>query len=366
MNAAEYLGKVGAGLLLDARGTVASNSEKLDRFFAQFADDHLRGAEHRFVTVAPRVYLLLVDPSHSAAAATLGADLARCAEHLGFGSLVHRLYRLPAERKHLAEAIAETRAAPVANGTDAAADPSGRLDTLLSGLDLTHFTHERPVYGLDDKHDVVRFHDLEIDLKAIGEAIGVGIAGNPALVDRASTLVERRILRDLPVSARARNVPICVHFHSRFAESDFFEKAIGDMPALAKNRLVLDFSAGDVVANEGRIGVFFEKLHAAGISISVSQVEWARADALAPFAPRVTWFKGSFAKDAPVAHGLLVLGAARCIAEGLATADDARAAAAAGLRTLSGPGAEAFVAARASAVARGAGEAKGTAPAERK
>ncbi|MBL8807542.1 MAG: hypothetical protein JNN22_11915 [Rhodospirillales bacterium] len=356
MNEATDLGKLGAGLLLDARATRAGDIVRLDRFFAQFADDHLRGARHRFETVAPRVYLILVGPEHSALAAALGADLARTIDHLGCGTLAHRPYMLPNERKALVEAIASLRAPPANDNPASEPDHASRLDTALTGLDLSNFVRERPVHAIDERRDSVQFHDLDIDLHAIGGAVGINIAGNPSLAEQASVLIERRTLRDLPVSTRARTVPICVHFHSRFASSDFFEKSVSALPVAVKNRLVLDFSAGDVISNEKRAAKFFEDLHESGIAVSISQVEWARAEKLAPYAGHVAWFKGRFGADSQASHGLLVLGAGRCIAENLANLADAQAAVAAGFRNISGPGADVFMAARASAAARGGAE----------
>lgn len=352
MNSTVDLGKLGAGLLLDARATKAGDIGKLDRFFAQFADDHMRGAEHRIVTVAPRVYLVLVDPAHASTAATLGADLARSVDHMGSGKLEHRFFILPGERKALSEAIADLRSEPEVDPVEAVSDGSSRLGSVLSGLDLSNFTRERAVYSIDGRQDAVRFYDLEIDLASVGENVGIEISGNPFLAEYASTLIERRVLRDLPNSTRTRLAPICVHFHSRFAASEFFEKSVAALPISAKNRLVLDFSAGDVLSNEKRVGAFFGDLRSAGISIAVSQIDWQKAEALAPYSGRISWFKGKFAKEDPIGHGLLVLGAARCIAEGLGTLAEAQDAVAAGARNISGPGADAFIAARASAAAR--------------
>lgn len=357
------LGHIGGTLLLDARGTRERDIPKLGRFFAQFADDRLGGKHHNLASVADGVHLLVVGPHDSAIAAAVGADLARCTARLGFGTLRWRLFHLPGERAELMAQIESLRAAPP-HESASPIDGMAKVEAALGGTDASEFLRERPVFALDPAGDNVVFTDTEVMLDAVADIAGVEIAGNSWLVERASTLVERRMLRHIAAATRARERPICLHFHSRFAEDDFFRTLIDQLASVAKERLILDFSAVDAHENPDRLSAIMARLQEAGIAVALSQIEWAAVDAIAAHAAKAAWLKGRFDPAVPASHALLTLGASRCVATDLATPALAEAAAQMGFVNVTGPGAESFAAQRRSRLLRAQPEAKAPAKAD--
>jgi hypothetical protein len=339
------LGHIGGALLLDARETREREIPKLGRFFAQFADDRLGGQHHSLAAVAEGVHLLVVGPHDSAVAAAVGVDLARCTARLGFGTLRWRLFHLPGERADLMAQIETLRATPLRE-TASPADGIAKVETALSGTDASEFLRERPVHALDPAGDKVAFTDTEVMLDAVAEIAGVEIAGNSWLVERASTLVERRMLRHIAAATRTHEQPFCLHFHSRFADDGFFNAFVDSLPGSAKERLILDFSAVDAHENPDRLSAIMARLHNAGIAVALSQIEWAAADAIAAHAAKAAWLKGRFDPAVPANHALLTLGASRCVAVDLATPELAEAAAQMGFVNVSGAGADSFAAQR--------------------
>ena len=360
MTAHGSLGHIGGALLLDARETREREIPKLGRFFAQFADDRLGGKHHGLAAVAEGVHLLVVGPHDSAIAASLGADLARCTARLGFGTLRWRLFHLPGERAELMAQIDTRRAAPL-HATASPADGIAKVEAALGGTDASEFLRERPVHALDPADDKVAFTDTEVMLDAVAEIAGVEIAGNSWLVERASTLVERRMLRHIAAATRTHERPICLHFHSRFADGEFFDALVDSLPGSAKERLILDFSAVDAHENPDRLSAIMARLHDAGIAVALSQIEWASADAIAAHAAKAAWLKGRFDPAVPAGHALLTLGASRCVAVDLATPELAEAAAQAGFVNIAGVGADGFAAQRRSRTLRGKPAAKAAA-----
>lgn len=338
-------GHLGAALLLDARETVERHVPRLARFFAQFADDRLGGIRHGFATVAEGVHLLLVGPHESAVAAAIGADLARCSDRLGFGALRWRLFHLPPERRALSEAIDAARGAPREEGASPV-EGAARLEAALGGADPADLLREWPVHALAPDGDRIAFDDAELDVAAVAGASGIDVRGNPWLLERASALVERRALREAPDTARDRSRPVCVHIHSAFAGSAAFWPLIDALPVVAREKLILDFSAGDADANPGRVAGLLARLARAGVATALSQISWHKPDAVAGIAGPVAWLKGRFDPAAPPGAALLKFGAARCVAVDLPRPEDAAAAADAGFERISGPGADAFAAAR--------------------
>jgi hypothetical protein len=357
------LGHIGGALLLDARATREREIPKLGRFFAQFADDRLGGKYHSLAAVADGVHLLVVGPHDSAVAASVGADLARCTTRLGFGTLRWRLFHLPSERADLMAQIEAHRAAPT-HEKASPIDGIVKIETALGGTDASEFLRERSVYALDPAGDKVAFTDTEVMLDAVGDLAGVEIAGNSWLVERASTLVERRMLRHIAAATRARERPICLHFHSRFADDDFFRTLIDQLASIAKERLILDFSTLDAHENPDRLSAIMARLQDAGIAVALSQIEWAAIDAIAVHAAKAAWLKGRFDPAVPASHALLTLGASRCVATDLATPALAEAAAQMGFVNVAGVGADAFAAQRRSRLLRAQPETRAPAKAE--
>ncbi len=357
------LGHIGGALLLDARETREREIPKLSRFFAQFTDDRLGGKNHSLAAVADGVHLLVVGPHDSAVAAAVGADLARCTTRLGFGTLRWRLYHLPGERADLMAQIESLRAAPLHEAASPI-DGIAKVEAALGGADASEFLRERPVYALDPAGDKIAFTDTEVMLDAVGDIAGVELAGNSWLIERASTLVERRMLRHVAAATRAREQPICLHFHSRFAEDDFFKTLVDQLSSVAKERLILDFSALDAHENPDRLSAIMARLQDAGIAVALSQVEWPAIDAIAGHAAKAAWLKGRFDPAVPASHALLTLGASRCVAVDLATPTLAEAAAQMGFVNIAGAGADSLAAQRRSRLLRAQPEAKAPAKAD--
>jgi hypothetical protein len=351
------LGHIGGTLLLDARSTREREIPKLGRFFAQFADDRLGGKHHSLAAVAEGVHLLVVGPHDSAVAAAVGADLARCTARLGFGTLRWRLFHLPGERADLMAQIESLRAMPLQEAVSPI-DSVAKVEAALGGANASEFLRERPVFALNPAGDKVAFTDTEVMLDAVADIAGVAIAGNSWLVERTSTLVERRMLRHIATATHARERPICLHFHSRFADDDFFKAMVGALASVVKERLILDFSALDAHENPDRLSAIMARLHDAGIAVALSQIEWAAVDAIAPHAAKAAWLKGRFDPAVQASHALLTIGASRCVATDIATPALAEAAAQMGFINIAGAGAEGFAAQRRSRLLRALPEAK--------
>ena len=341
---ASGVGHIGGALLLDARHTAEREIPTLARFFAQFVNDRLDGGKHGFASVADRVHLVLTDPHESARAAAIGADLARNVEHLGFGRLRWQLFHLPAEREELVSTIEAARSAPLKEGPSPA-DDALRLQNVLDNADPSAFLRQWPVYEIAPEGDTIAFDDADVDLAAASAATGVAISGNPWLVECASSLIERRALRDFAGDAQ-RVRPICLHVTTRFAQSTEFAAIRSELPTAAKDRLILDFTVGDVHANPERFAALLGVLRQNGIRIALSHVPWSKADQIEPLAVGVDWLKGRFDPAGPPAHALLKFGAARCVADDLPDLARARAAIEAGFARITGPGADALVAER--------------------
>ncbi len=359
MMRASGVGHIGGALLLDARHTAEREIPTLARFFAQFVHDRLDGGKHDFASVAERVHLVLTDPHESARAAAIGADLARNVEHLGFGDLRWRLFHLPAEREALMAVIEAARSAPAKDGPSPA-DDALRLQNVLDNADPSAFLRQWPVYEIAPEGDTIAFEDADVDLAAASAATGVAITGNPWLVECASSLIERRALRDF-AGDTSRVRPICLRVTTRFAQSPEFAAIRFELPPAAKDRLILDFTIGDVHANPDRFGALLGVLRPSGIRVALSHVPWSKADQIEPLVAGVDWLKGRFDPAVSPAHALLKFGAARCVADDLPDLARAKAAVEAGFVRITGPGADALFAerrSRALLAGRDAGQAR--------
>lgn len=341
---ARGVGHIGGALLLDARRTAEREIPMLARFFAQFIDDRLDGGKHDFASVADRVHLILTDPRESARVASIGADLARNVEHLGFGDLRWRIFHLPTERDALLAEIETARTAPIKDGPSPA-DDALRLQSVLDNADPSAFLRQWPVYEISPEGDTIAFDDADVDLAAASAATGVAIAGNPWLVECASSLIERRALRDF-TNGDGRTRAICLRVTTRFAQSAAFHEIRSALPTAAKDRLILDFTVGDAHANPERFAMLLGGLRQDGIRVALSQVPWSKADEIDPLADGIDWLKGRFDPAAPPAHALLKFGAARCVADDLPDLARAKAAVDAGFVRITGPGADALAAER--------------------
>lgn len=341
----------GAAALLRLVDASAQESERLARFFAQFADDRLDAAPHRFARVAPGSFVLQVGPHDIARLAGLGADLAHSLARLGLGTLRHALYLLPGERDLLAADIAQARAAPETREAQTPVQILMNAERAIAGADMSALTRQIPAYRLQTgAADLLVFDEVQVALADIGALVGGAVDANPWLVERVSTLVEHRLLRDASEATRRRDTPLALHCHSRFAQSDNFWPLVEALPVRAREKLVLDFSSLDAAANPARLAEIFARLRREGIGASLSDIAWDRLEPIEDVAADAHWLKGRASAQAGAA--LAKFGVERCVATFVATTQAAEEAQAAGFVVLAGSGLGAFVASRRAALGR--------------
>jgi hypothetical protein len=341
----------GAAALLQLANATAEEAERLARFLAQFADDRLDAAPHRFVRVASGSFMLQVGPHDIARVSGIGADLAHCLARLGLGTLRHALYLLPGERERLAADIAHMRAAPERRETQTPVQLLMNAERAISGMDISTLTRQIPAYRLEtgaaDRHV---FDEVAVALADIGALAGGAIEGNPWLVERVSTLVEHRLLHDASEATRQREAPLALHCHSRFAQSDAFWPLVDALPARTRERLILDFSSLDAAANPARLSEIFAHLRREGIDASLSDIAWERIEQIEEVAADAQWLKGR--ASALAGPAIAKFGVERCVATFVATPEAAADAQTMGFAVLVGMGLGAFVESRRAALGR--------------
>jgi hypothetical protein len=341
----------GAAALLQLADATPEETDRLARFVAQFADDRLDAAPHRFARVAPGSFVLQVGPHDIARAAGIGADLAHCLARLGLGTLRHAHYLLPGERERLASDIAQARAAPAKHESQTPVQILMNAERAIAGVDISELTRHVPAYRLQTgTADKLVFDEVAVALADIGALVGGAIDANPWLVERVSTLVEHRLLHDANEATRRRDVPLALHCHSRFAQSDVFWPLVEALPVRARERLILDFSSLDAAANPARLAGIFAHLRREGIGASLSDIAWDRIEPIAEIAADAQWLKGR--ANALAAPALAKFGVERCVATFIATPEAAAEAQTTGFLVLAGTGLGAFVESRRAALGR--------------
>lgn len=225
------------------------------------------------------------------AAAGLAAavdDLDRLVSELGLGSVRADRYALPRDARALADRIRAivgvvdpARAAAMRRDRRNDLALLLRMEQMLRQADISSLVHHQAIYDFTrPRAPATLARELTVSVERLAERLGIRLAGNPWLFDKATLLLDRRMLAHLVQDRGRHGEPFAINLRVATVLEPGFPDLIGRLAAHEHETLIVELSEQDRTADPQAFAAAVRELDRLGIHTAFHAGGWSNLRAL--------------------------------------------------------------------------------------
>lgn len=206
----------------------------------------------------------------------------------GLGSVRAQRYAMPRDARAFADRIRAivggidpTRAAAMRRDRRNDLGLLLRLEQMLRQADISSLIHHQAIYDFTrPRAPVTLARELTVSVDRLAERLGIQLGSNPWLFDKATLLLDRRMLFHLVQDRSRHDEPFAVNLRVATVLDPGFPDLIGRLAAREHDTLIVELSEQDRAADSQAFAAAVRELDRLGIHIAFHAGSWASLRAL--------------------------------------------------------------------------------------
>lgn len=206
----------------------------------------------------------------------------------GLGAVRTQRFTLPREARALADRIRAivggidpTRAAAMRRDRRNDLGLLLRMEQMLRQADISSLVHHQAIYDFaKPRAPVTLARELTVSVERLAERLGIQLAGNPWLFDKATLLLDRRMLFHLVQDRGRHDEPFAINLRVATVLDPGFPDLIGRLAAREHDTLVVELAETDRAADPQAFDAAVRELDRLGIHVAFHAGGWDNLKAL--------------------------------------------------------------------------------------
>lgn len=227
----------------------------------------------------------------SSMARIIGAadELDRLISERGLGAVRWTRYVLPRDARALSDRIGaivgtQDRSRSEARRQDRLSDLAQLLgmEQMLRQADISSMIHHQAIYDFTKPRSPVTLaRELTVSLDRLADSLGIALSDNPWLFDKATLLLDRRMLSHIVHDRSRHDSPFAINLRVATVLDPVFPDLIGRLAASDHDTLIVELSERDRTSDAAAFDAAVRELDRLGIHIAYHAGGWDGLSVLA-------------------------------------------------------------------------------------